>query len=115
MALAHEHFHRLLAGQSLEGHAFHWQQVLGLLQELSKERSAESEAALRRAAEFSGTLQLDEAQGLPHSMSPEDFLRAVAIQTLGSWDPVLHRDAIVRAVALADHESVSTHARRYLS
>lgn len=114
MAVAHTRFHSLLAGQHLEGRAFHWQHVVGLLQELCKERSTESEALLRQAAQFKGTLKLDEAQGLPHSMSPEDFLRSVAVQTLGRWDPVLHQDAIVRAVALADHESVEAHARPYL-
>lgn len=114
MAVAHTRFHSLMAGQYLEGRGFHWPHVLGLLHELCKERSAQSEALLRRAAQFKGTLRLDPAQGLPHSMSPEDFLRSVAVQTLGSWDPVLHQDAIVQAVALADHESVATHARPYL-
>jgi hypothetical protein len=47
-------------------------------------------------------------------MSPEDFLRSVAVQTLGRWDRRLHQDVIVRAAALADHESVITHARPYL-
>jgi hypothetical protein len=48
-------------------------------------------------------------------MSPEDFLRMVAVQTLGDWDRVRHRDAIRRAAVLADHEQVVAHARVYLA
>jgi hypothetical protein len=113
MARAHDRLRRLLGSRRNTARS-DWHQVLGSLVEVCRERSPESEAVLRRAATFAGTLALELDAGLPHAMSPEDFLRSVAVQTLGRWDRRLHQDVIVRAAALADHESVITHARPYL-
>jgi len=113
MAQAHKYLHEMLSG-STSTVGLHWPHVLGMLVQICRARSPESEAVLREAAEFEGTLALDPERGLPHSMSPEDFLRSIAVQTLGKWDKTLHQDAIIRAVALADHERVVTNARPYL-
>ncbi len=116
MAKAHAKLHGLLrvAAAKAKSKRVTWPQVLGLLEQICRERSPESEAVLREAARFEGSLALDPGPGLPHAMSPEDLLRCVAVQTLGRWDPKLHEDAILRAVALADHERVVSHARVYL-
>lgn len=114
MARGHDRLLMLLGSRKRPVRPQHWQQVLGSLAEVCQQRSPESEAVLRRAAAFGGKLVLSERRGLPHAMSPEDFLRCVAVQTLGRWNRRLHQDVIVRAAALADHECVVTHARPYL-
>jgi len=113
MARAHAHLLRLLKPQGRPLRT-DWPHLLGSLAEVCGHRSEQSTAVLRKAATFQGKLLLDRERGLPHSMSPEDFLRSVAVQTLGRWNRTLHRDVIVRATALADHECVLTYARPYL-
>ena len=113
MARAHAHLLRLLkpSGRPVRTD---WPHLLGSLAEICRQRSEQSTAVLRKAATFGGKLSLDPERGLPHAMSPEDFLRCVAVQTLGRWNRTLHRDVIVRATALADHECVASFARPYL-
>src|SRR5262245_54690508 len=113
MARAHKRLHRLLRHGTATTR-LRWEHVLGMLEEICRERSPESETVLREAARFQGTLAIVAGAGLPHSMSPEDLLRCVAVQTLGRWDRKRHQDAILRAAALADHERVVRHARVYL-
>jgi hypothetical protein len=115
MALAHQHLERMLAGTGLGQGSYRWHHVLGALQAVCGERSSESEAVLRKAATYEGRLRLDEAAGLPHSMSPEDLLRSIALQTLGEWDRDRHRDVIARAAELADSDHVVVIARQYLA
>jgi hypothetical protein len=115
MARAHEHLERMLTGTGPGSQPYTWQHVLGALQAVCGERSSESEAVLRKAASYEGRCQLDEGAGLPHSMSPEDLLRSIAVQSLAEWDRNRHRDVIARAAALADSEHVAAIARQYLS
>jgi hypothetical protein len=115
MALAHEHLERMLSGLAQGGRPYGWQHMLGALQVVCGERSSESEAVLRKAAIYEGRCRLDEAAGLPHSMSPEDLLRSMALQTLGEWDRDRHRDVIARAAELADSDHVVVIARQYLA
>ncbi len=115
MESPHDHLRHILAGDLLGGARYNWRHVLGVLQRVREEPSEASHALLREAAVFTGRLALDDSQGLPHSMSPEDFLRWVAVQTLGAWDATRHRDVIARAAALIDHEHIAVQARRFLA
>ena len=110
----HQHLRRILAGDSLGGERYSWPHVLAVVQQVRETSSEDSQAVLREVASFAGRLTLDESQGLPHSMSPEDFLRWIAVQSLATWDLARHRDVIARAAALADHENVALKARQLL-
>lgn len=112
MATAHDHLDRLLDGSPER--PYHWHHVLGMLHAVAAEPGERSEAVLRRAAGFAGTAGLDSGAGLPHAMSPEDLIRAFAVQTLGEWDRERHRDVIVRAEELAECEQVRALVRSYL-
>jgi len=111
----HDHLRHILAGDMLGGGRYTWRHVVGVLQRVREDGSEASHLVLREAAVFTGRLALDESQGLPHSMSPEDFLRWVAVQTLGAWDATRHRDVIARAAGLMEHEHLAVQARRLLA
>ena len=98
MITAHQHLRRLLAGGLIEGRRPRRTHALSLLKAAAEERSAESEALMRKIALFDGKLLLDEEAGLPHAMSPEDSLRSIAAQTLAGWNRRRHRD-VIRHVA----------------
>ena len=97
MALAHQHLRRCLAGDLIQGRRVTWQHALALMHAVAERRTPESESVLREVATYEGVLLLDPAAGLPHAMSPEDALRAFAVQVLARWDPRRHRD-VIRAV-----------------
>jgi hypothetical protein len=64
--------------------------------------SAESVAVLRSVLEFRGRVALAPGSELPHSMPPEEMLRAHAAQALGRVDLEGHRDAIQRVADSPD-------------
>ena len=114
MSEAHEHLRRMMAGTpDQEGQRYQWPHVLAMLQQVRTEPSADSEDVLRALAQYEGRLLLDEEAGLPHSMSPEDLLRSLAVQTLGQWNAARHADAIRRAAELADTDRVVRQARSF--
>ncbi|HEV8598317.1 MAG TPA: hypothetical protein VGQ69_03070 [Gemmatimonadales bacterium] len=115
MSLAHDHLERMLAGVGPGDEPYHWHHLLGVLHAVCGERSPESETLLRRVASSSGHCRLDQSEGLPHAMSPEDVLRSLAVQTLAEWDLERHRDVIARAAELAGADHVSAIARSYLA
>lgn len=97
MSVAHQHLRRCLAGDLIHGHRATWPRAMALMHAVVLEQCPESEAVLREVALYDGQLQLDSSEGLPHAMSPEDALRALAVQVLAAWNPRRHR-AVIRAV-----------------
>jgi hypothetical protein len=97
MSIAHQHLRRCLAGDLIHGQRATWPRAMALMHAVASAESAESEAVLREVALYDGRLQLDASAGLPHAMSPEDALRALAVQVLAAWNPRRHR-AVIRAV-----------------
>ena len=63
---------------------------------------AESVALLRAVLEFRGRVALAPGSELPHSMPPEEMLRAHAAQALARVDLEGHRDAIQRVANSPD-------------
>lgn len=119
MSEAHDQLRRLMAGTpgiapDVPGKRFQWPHVLSLVQEVRAVQSPESEEVLRALAQYERELILDESAGLPHSMSPEDMLRSLAVQALGNWNPARHQDAIRRAGELADSDRVLEQVRKLL-
>lgn len=97
MSVVHQHLRRCLAGDLIHGRRATWPHAMALMHAVASDRCPESEAALREVALYDGRLQLDTSAGLPHAMSPEDALRALAVQVLAAWDRRRHR-AVIRAV-----------------
>ena len=97
MSVAHQHLRRCLAGDLIPAHRATCPRAMALMHAVVLEQCPESEAVLREVALYDGRLQLDSSEGLPHAMSPEDALRALAVQVLAAWNPRRHR-AVIRAV-----------------
>src|SRR5206468_3341953 len=59
----------------------------------------EGERVLLAITRFEGALPLSESSELPHSMSPEDMLKSLAIQALGKWTGLTHLKEMQRVEA----------------
>lgn len=63
------------------------------------------EALLLAVLRFDGRLDLDAASEIPHSMSPEDMLKSLAVQALGKWTGQLYAPAMKRLQIKAEANS----------
>jgi uncharacterized protein (DUF2384 family) len=106
MSDAHELVRGALRGDSPEG--VHWHRLMAAMREVAGGAAAtgglpeESVALLRSVMEFRGHIALSAGSELPHSMPPEEMLRAHAVQALGRADLERHRDAIQRVAESPD-------------
>ena len=64
----------------------------------------EGESLLLEILRFEGRLQIDLSSEMPHSMSPEDMLKSLAIQALARWTGLAHLPEMQR-VQLTTHSS----------
>ena len=103
-----DYLRRVIAGVPVEGPGFRWTDILAALRVVAGDGSEDAVALLRRMLDFDGELMLDEESSLPHSMSPEDMLRSLALQALAKRDREKHRDAIKR---VAESPECSEHLR----
>jgi hypothetical protein len=88
--------------------------VLAIAQELTSGRSATREALMRRVALFQGRFAIDPTHGMPHAMPPEDIMRCIAVDALGTWDARKHRDVIRHVADTAERQMVAEIARAAL-
>lgn len=100
----------MMDGDHPPGH-YHWQHVLAAVDAVSDVRTAAHERVLRRAARFTGRLDLDHSHGLPHSMPPEDMVRILAVRQLAAWDRRRHADVIEHVARTAERDAVAHTAR----
>jgi hypothetical protein len=114
MSDAHEVIRNALRGDAGEG--LDWHRLMAAMREVAGGGpsgvagnapdgggpSAESVALLRSVLEFRGRVALAPGSELPHSMPPEEMLRAHAAQALARVDLEGHRDAIQRVADSPD-------------
>lgn len=115
MSQAQDYLRQVFAGSPAGGVAWPWAAIKQAMDQVMQDKSDQSADVLTSAALFRGMLTLQPGAALPHALSPEDHLRLLAIQTLGRWDPVKHRDTILRAAALADSDVISHMATMILA
>lgn len=111
MARAHDHLRRLLAGENAQGVRYRWHHALGLMHALSSDPSDETGQLLVEVALFEGRLALDETAGMPHSMPPEELLRALAIQLLARRDRAAHQRLFRRLARTVRSDRLAELAR----
>jgi aminoglycoside/choline kinase family phosphotransferase len=93
-----------------------WTGILAAMNSVTAERTDETETLLRKLlTDFDRRLLLDPSAGASHAMPPEDLLRAIAIQALGSWDLARHRDVILPHADPKRNDILGTIARKVLS
>ena len=79
-----------------------WENILAAIRMLTSVRpSSEAERLLLAVLRFGGQLRLDPSSELPHSMSPEEMLKSMAVQALGHWTGLTYISAMQRVQATA--------------
>ncbi len=74
-----------------------WDALLGeLFPVLATPLSAEGEQLLLDILRFDGQLHLIINDELPHSLTPEDMLKSLAVQGLVKWTELTHRHVLER-------------------
>ena len=69
---------------------YRWESLLASMRALvSVPPTTEVEQLLLAVLRFEGELRLDPRSEIPHSMSPEEMLKSLAIQALGGWTGLL--------------------------
>lgn len=71
-----------------------WPEVVGDIVRLEAPLKEEDEQILLNALSFKGRLKLGIAGDPPHSMSPEDMLKSLAVQALGDFTGTKHIEAM---------------------
>jgi hypothetical protein len=116
MADSHEFIKRVL-GEAINANPnpthFHWQQILSSLNEVIAHHSSESEAVLRAILEYDGPVPIN-GSASSHSLSPEDMMRSIAIQTLAKWDKDKHKDLIEKVAKKTDSHLLAAIANAQL-
>jgi hypothetical protein len=76
--------HRVVAAPAAE--EYRWESLLAAMRTLvSAPPNLEVEQLLLAVLRFEGEFRLARSSELPHSMSPEEMLKSLAIQALGGW------------------------------
>jgi len=113
MAASHEFLRRLLEKDALS--TYYWEDVRAAIHHVATTRVPESERVLRRLLTADFTVRLARASGAPHALAPEDMLRSVAIQALGTWNRRRHRDVIARVARTSHSDLLVAIARSHLA
>ena len=113
MAASHEFLGRLLGHGALA--TYDWEEVRAAIHHVAATRVPESEDVLRRLLTTDFTVRLSEKSSAPHALSPEDMLRSVAIQALGTWNRRRHRDVIARVARTSHSDLLVAIARSHLA
>jgi hypothetical protein len=85
--------------------------MLELWPVISSPLTWEAEELLIEILRFEGRLWLTVSPDLPHSMPPEDMLKALAIQALGRWTGLAYLQEMERVQATTQSSSLSSLVR----
>jgi hypothetical protein len=79
-----------------------------LVPAISRHLTWEAEGILLEILRFEGRLRLTVASDLPHSMSPEEMLKSLAVQALARWAGLAYLQEMERVQATTQSSSLSS-------
>jgi hypothetical protein len=89
-----------------------WSDVMAeLVPAISQHLTWEAEGILLEILRFEGRLRLTVSDDLPHSMSPEDMLKSLAVQALAKWTGLAYLQEMERVQATTQSSSLSSLVR----
>ncbi|WP_161968005.1 hypothetical protein [Fimbriiglobus ruber] len=81
---------------------YRWEDLLGAMRAvIASPLGWEAERTLLAVTRFDGTLHLNADSETPHSMSPEEMLKSLAIQAIAKWTGPTHLTEMQRVEATA--------------
>src|SRR6266566_3566721 len=103
MATAIQLLNQAVLEQPSNRREYRWEALLAAIEAVASSDSIgwEAERVLLRVVRFEGELRLSEDSESPHSMSPEEMLKSVAIQALAKWTGLTHLLEMERIEATA--------------
>lgn len=104
----------LLIPENLEKKQFLWQEIDGAMHEISKIQTPKGEQILLDIIKLKGSIQIAEGSNLPSVMSPEDTLKAIAIQHLTKWTGQKHIKELEKAIAGRESSTLYGLAMSYM-
>jgi hypothetical protein len=86
-----------------------WEEIMAeMWPALSSPLSWGGERVLFEVIRFEGQLAIDLTSEIPHSMPPEDMLKALAIQALGRWTGLAYLQEMERVQATTQSSALSS-------
>jgi len=105
---------QLLVPENLRKQQFLWQEVYGAVHEISKIHTPRGEQILQDVIKLEGEIQIAEGSDLPGVMSPEDTLKATAIEHLTEWTGQKYVQEIKDAIAGRESSTLYGRAMFYI-
>jgi hypothetical protein len=91
---------------------YRWEELLAdLWPALSSPLTVDGEHLLLEILRFNGRLRIDLSSEMPHSKSPEDMLKSLAIQALARWTGLAYLREMQRVQATTSSSSLSSLIR----
>jgi hypothetical protein len=90
---------RVISRPRKKGERYGWHHIISAIHHVGQDPSAPAERTLERIVAFKGSVSLTSYAGVPHSMSPEDMMRSLALQSLLQRDKPRHRKLAHRLAA----------------
>ena len=103
MVAAIQLLNQAVTEESSNRSVYRWEDLLAAIEAVAVGDSLgwDAERVLLRVVRFEGELRLNEDSEPPHSMSPEEMLKSVAIQALARWTGLTHLLEMRRVEATA--------------
>jgi hypothetical protein len=105
---------KLLVPENLRKQRFLWQDIDGAVHEISKIQTPMGEQIFLNVLKIEETIQIAKGSELPGIMSPDDTLKAIAIEHLTVWTGQKYEEEIIGAIAGRESSTLYSRALSYL-
>lgn len=105
---------QLFLPENIEKKQFLWQEISGAVYEISKIQTPKGEQILLNVIKLEGSIQMAEGSDLPSVMSPDDTLKAIAIEHLTKWTGQKYVKEIKNAIAGRESSTLYGLAMSYM-
>ena len=108
-------FRRTVLSGSADTAEHRWEDIENAMwQFISVPLTAEAETALVAVLHFDGRIRISPSSEIPHSMSPEEMLKSLAVQALGKWTGLTYLLEMQRVQTMASSPVLSGIARKVI-